>query len=464
VLRQRAHQATVPGLLALACLAGCCPPPAREAHSTYFRWLETIPSRFLAVSVRSAPTDAAAFEQAVRERFATPHWFREIGREPRVGGYHLELDCQCWTGGGGLCAHADVAWVLSWVAGGNPGGRVCVASGSVAETAEQAFSRDARWLREQAFRRVVDRILRTLAEQRPVDPHEAVLRRASTGKTVAELRFALCGGAFERGLGMAYPRVSNALAESGWVKVVARSDLETLLKELRLGETELVEEAKRLKEALKGADILLVGTVSEHAGCEEIDVRLVDVSTGAVLRACHGGCYRRDQLPWTCNRLVNRLTARGLDPGSGRPRIAVTLVRDNSPRAEKRGLAACFAPALTTALAERTDLCVLERPLLESVLKEKRLRETELVAADALKLGKLYQADYLVTGEVGDESISISVISVHDGGARLAFDDGGATVEFLVDRSFWHPATQLAERVAQAIRLHARSQTKEETR
>ncbi|MFP4055979.1 MAG: CsgG/HfaB family protein [Candidatus Brocadiia bacterium] len=450
-----ARRRVAAGVLALLWACGCSGPRAEHERTTYYRWLETIPSRYLALTIRGVRSqdDLARFREVARDRFAATYWFREIGTEPRPGGFHLVFDCAVrLCRGSEYAAEANVAWTLTRLSEGNPGARECIAAGDVCGVASERYGPHPAWLKKQAFRSVVDAIVRALARKRPLVPVEPVVARPPTGKTVAPFNFQLCGEAFEHGLGMADSHVSDALTSSRWVDVIPRQDLAVVLQEISFETSDTAEKrSRRVGEKIKGADMLLFGTVAEHSGCHEIDVRLVDVATGAIVRACHGGCYRPEQLHSTCNRIVNRLTARPLRPvAPSKRRVAVVLITERTPEAREAELGSCFAAALTTALAQRQGVCVVERTWLEQILKEQGLLSSDLVSQKAFELGKLFVADYLVVGDVGGGSLSISVISVRDGGAKLPLTDGG-TVEFLPSHSFWRPASLLADRMVEAI-------------
>lgn len=224
------------------------------------------------------------------------------------------------------------------------------------------------------------------------------------------------------------------------------------------------QRSKKLGERLRGANMLVFGTVAAHSGCWELDVRLVEVASGAIAHACHGGCYRLEQLPSACNSIVNRLSGQPFRiVGPASPRAAVVLITDRSPDAKSGQIGSCFAAALTTALAQCHGVCVVERTWLKQILSERNLVSSDLVSANALELGKLFVADYLIVGDAGNDSLSVSLISVHGGGASLPLS-GGGTVRFHPGRSFWEPAAKLADRVAEAIRAHHRLARLKETR
>jgi hypothetical protein len=310
------------GILAASCV-GCSSTREPYAHIRYFRWLETTPSRPVAVSLTGirSDKDMLTLDEVAKGRLSSKYWFSKVADKPRSGGYQLELDCNMRTTDG--TAVADISCVL-WALGEN-NSRTCVAAGRAVQTAKGRFLRDAKWLKQRAFEKAINAILRTLAEEKPEQIVEQVTRRESGPHTVAPFDFRLCGNASEFGLGMAGTFVSNALTSSQWAQVLAPREFGALMKEINFAKSDTAQQrSRKLSAALKTADTLLFGTASEHGDCMEIDVRMVDVATGAVVGAYHGGSYRQEQLQSTCNTLINRLTALKLRPHSPYITLAVS--------------------------------------------------------------------------------------------------------------------------------------------
>ncbi|MFW6119060.1 MAG: CsgG/HfaB family protein [Planctomycetota bacterium] len=439
-------------------LSGCVAPLTEANQSTYYQWLQTIPPRplWLTIESRLPEQQSAWLYRAARNRLEVTSWFSEIDASPRPGGYHLRLDCRFRNGtgqGGTHTVQAEVSWVLGRR---NRRGESVTAAGRIRQVASQQYGRDYNWLRREAFRQVIEGIIRSLSEQMPLERVRPIKEVSPLGLTVAPFTFEARGQAFQHGLGMAGTYVSNGLAASHWMEVLAPRNLDILLKEFNFARSDTSEQRhKKLTRMLQGADLMLFGTVAEHSRCMEIDVRLVDVSTGAIVKAVHGGVYRPGQIQSACNALVNHLTGGGLKPlRRSAPRVAVVLVSDQSPEAVAQELGAAFASALTTAFSQREELCVVERIWIEQVLKERNLRSSDAVARNASELGRLLVADYLVVGDVSDDSLSISVIDINAGGAKLPLPEGGS-VHFRRNRSVWLPATEVARRTRNAIISHS---------
>jgi curli biogenesis system outer membrane secretion channel CsgG len=421
----------------------------------YYRWLETIPSRpiFFQVTVVDSEENQLAYERIVRERLAPMGWFSEVAAEPRLGGCSLELQCSLKTfSGSGVrsTAQAHVNWVLSRLGERDMNERQCIAAGDFRRVKDQRYCADMDWLKREAFAEAVDGILHSLAVEQPSRPVARVVERKPLDKNVAPFSFRLCGSASNNGLGMAYTYISDSLGAGRWVKMLAGREMDVLMKEIRIAESDTSEERmKKVGQALAGADMLLLGTASEHGGCLEIDARLVDVSTGTIVDAAHGGCYRKEQVQSTCASMANHLSEQPLrEPGNAWPRIAVAIVTNRSPDAEKRELGTIFASAVTTALAERQGVYVLERTWIEQILAERKFLDSDLVYSNVGALGKLLTADYLVVGDVDNDSVSVSVIEV---GTGVKVPLAGGSARFLMNRSFWQPATELADRIVAAV-------------
>jgi Flp pilus assembly protein TadD/TolB-like protein len=110
--------------------------------------------------------------------------------------------------------------------------------------------------------------------------------------TVAILPLQTAGGATERvGLGdFAATLLTTALVEGGTVAVVERARLDALLTEQKLGRSAHVDHATAARLGkLLGAKQVVIGNIAEFDGTVALDLRLVDVQTGRVLHASHGG-------------------------------------------------------------------------------------------------------------------------------------------------------------------------------
>lgn len=80
--------------------------------------------------------------------------------------------------------------------------------------------------------------------------------------------------------------ISTRLSSVPSLAVVERVQLESALREIALGQTGIIDEASapRVGEMV-GADMLLLGSFMVNAGRLRIDVRLVEVETGKVVKA-----------------------------------------------------------------------------------------------------------------------------------------------------------------------------------
>lgn len=117
----------------------------------------------------------------------------------------------------------------------------------------------------------------------------------------------------ESGLGelLAGPVIA-ALQQRGYT-VVERQRLLLLLEELRLGSTALADESTRLQLGrLSGARWMVFGGYQAYGGRLRVDLRVVDVETGKVLRAAQRTVASGD-LPWQLE--AARAVALDLVPG-----------------------------------------------------------------------------------------------------------------------------------------------------
>ena len=97
-------------------------------------------------------------------------------------------------------------------------------------------------------------------------------------------------------------KVAETLKESGGYIVVEREKLVLALEELSLGSSALVDETSQLKVGqLLGAELMVFGGFQQIGEQLRIDLRLVEVSSGAVIRT---GVYTT-----TANNVQSLLTA-----------------------------------------------------------------------------------------------------------------------------------------------------------
>lgn len=83
-------------------------------------------------------------------------------------------------------------------------------------------------------------------------------------------------------------QVIEVLTGKGEYRIVERARLLRALEELRLGSSELVDESSRLRVGkLIGAQRMVFGGYQIVGGQMRIDVRMVDVESGKVLKAAH---------------------------------------------------------------------------------------------------------------------------------------------------------------------------------
>jgi len=81
-------------------------------------------------------------------------------------------------------------------------------------------------------------------------------------------------------------QIIETLGQQKNLSVVEREKLVTVLQELNIGSSELSEESTRLKIGrFAGAQMMIFGAYQIIVGQVRIDLRLVDVETGRVLRA-----------------------------------------------------------------------------------------------------------------------------------------------------------------------------------
>jgi TolB-like protein len=80
--------------------------------------------------------------------------------------------------------------------------------------------------------------------------------------------------------------LTTAIVESGQFNVVERNKLKTILKELELGSSGLTDAQKvRKLGKLLEADIILTGTFADMGGSWNVNLRLINVSTGLIVSA-----------------------------------------------------------------------------------------------------------------------------------------------------------------------------------
>jgi curli biogenesis system outer membrane secretion channel CsgG len=94
-------------------------------------------------------------------------------------------------------------------------------------------------------------------------------------------------------------RVIEVLQNKGEYTVVERTRLIRVLEELRLGSSTLADEETRLRVGrLVGARFMVFGGYQIIGGVIRVDIRLVEVETGKVLRAVQKTSASRDLSGW----------------------------------------------------------------------------------------------------------------------------------------------------------------------
>ncbi len=108
--------------------------------------------------------------------------------------------------------------------------------------------------------------------------------------------------------GNAYPNLGDLLSvkvievikESATYEVVERERLSLALEELHLGTSSLVDESARLRlGSLVGAQMMVFGAYQVIGDKMRIDLRLVDVETGRILKAVERTVAAQDISGWT---------------------------------------------------------------------------------------------------------------------------------------------------------------------
>jgi Curli production assembly/transport component CsgG/Carbohydrate binding domain (family 11) len=105
-------------------------------------------------------------------------------------------------------------------------------------------------------------------------------------KTLAIVDFDVIRG-HDKSIGsLSMERLTTAIVESGMFNVVERSKLKSILKELALGSSGLMDTQKVSKLGkLLEADMILTGTFADMGGVWNVNLRLINVSTGLIITA-----------------------------------------------------------------------------------------------------------------------------------------------------------------------------------
>jgi TolB-like protein len=94
-------------------------------------------------------------------------------------------------------------------------------------------------------------------------------------------------------------RVMEVLKDRGDYTVVERTRLIRVLEELRIGSSELADEETRLKVGrLVGARFMVFGGYQIIGGKMRLDIRLVEVETGKVIKAVQKTALSSDMAGW----------------------------------------------------------------------------------------------------------------------------------------------------------------------
>ncbi len=94
-------------------------------------------------------------------------------------------------------------------------------------------------------------------------------------------------------------QVTEVIKKSGIHRVVEREQIIATLEELNMGTTSLVDENTRLRLGrLVGAQLMIFGTYQVFSEAIRIDLRLVEVETGKILKAVSNASHAGDMDVW----------------------------------------------------------------------------------------------------------------------------------------------------------------------
>lgn len=94
-------------------------------------------------------------------------------------------------------------------------------------------------------------------------------------------------------------KVIEALSESGKWNVVEREQLIVALEELNLGATSMVSDSTRLKIGkIVGAHYMVFGHYMQMMQMMQLNLRLVDVATGQILKSAQRSTFDKDIGKW----------------------------------------------------------------------------------------------------------------------------------------------------------------------
>ncbi len=228
---------------------------------------------------------------------------------------------------------------------------------------------------------------------------------------------------FSDGPGILSDRLASWLSTEKKIAVVERDRLEQALDELRLGQTGTMDPqtVKSLGTAV-GADVIITGTIINlpHEKCE-VNARALWANNGRVLAAARAVVDRT----WKDRKRLSGTLDSSRDFESGD--LKSSAVKLNSAMPKKPSLAVLNFPysrnrsstgshlvseRLVTYLAQH-GASVVERRLLGKLLEERKLWETGLMSADAMKnVGGILSVDAVVTGFLTDISETATQVLV----------------------------------------------------
>lgn len=155
---------------------------------------------------------------------------------------------------------------------------------------------------------VADRSGRTVTKTARVIRKVEEVHQIGSRLSVAVMPLAHKGKASEL-YGGAYEALVDALVNQRRFKVVSRAHLESILRELKLSRTELVDPATAVRAGkLVAAEAILVGTVNETAGTAEVYLQLVNTETSTVLAA--QDVFDPEKSPGSVRRKMRELSER----------------------------------------------------------------------------------------------------------------------------------------------------------
>ena len=211
---------------------------------------------------------------------------------------------------------------------------------------------------------------------------------------VAVLPFAYKGGPSDA-YGGAFEAMVDALVNQGRFKVVSRDQLETILRELKLSGSGLVDQANALKAGkLAAAEAIMVATVNESPKAVEIYAQLINTETSTVLAS--RDVFDPEKAPGTARTKMRELAAKlkqeyplvgGSVVNVSNQRVAVAIGSARKARADMKVIVYLEGEPL---IDPQTKV-VLDRniePLGEGLLKDVR-PQVSFATMEAKDLGKV---------------------------------------------------------------------------